>query len=128
MQLQRGNAAFIRKWLDNCVPKSAAVQGDLDPEDAMHGPGTIFIFRRRIFIFRRWIPGRLDTIDRGRGFSPSGRGHNRLQPRARPPRLELSSARALALGSALTSTTRRVQMWLLSTRAGRPVTSSDGGD
>ena len=22
--LQRGNAAFIRKWLDNCVPKSAA--------------------------------------------------------------------------------------------------------
>ncbi len=32
--LQRGNAAFIRKWLDNCVPKSAAAQGDLDPEDA----------------------------------------------------------------------------------------------
>ena len=32
--LQRGNAAFIRKWLDNCVPKSAAAQGDLDAEDA----------------------------------------------------------------------------------------------
>ena len=33
LQLQRGNAAFIRKWLDNCVPKSAAAQGDLDAED-----------------------------------------------------------------------------------------------
>ena len=32
--LQRGNAAFIRKWLDICVPKSAAAQGDLDAEDA----------------------------------------------------------------------------------------------
>ena len=32
--LQRGNAAFIRKWLDNCVPKSAVAQGDLDAEDA----------------------------------------------------------------------------------------------
>ena len=34
--MQRGNAAFIRKWLDNCVPmgKSAAAQGDLDAEDA----------------------------------------------------------------------------------------------
>jgi hypothetical protein len=31
--LQRCNAAFIRKWLDNCVPKSAAAQGDLDAED-----------------------------------------------------------------------------------------------
>ena len=30
--LQRGNAAFIRK--DNCIPKSAAAQGDLDAEDA----------------------------------------------------------------------------------------------
>ena len=32
MTLQRGNAAFIRKWLDvdNCVPKSAAAQGDLN--------------------------------------------------------------------------------------------------
>ena len=35
LQLQRGNAAFIRKWLDNCVPKSAAaLQGDLYAEDA----------------------------------------------------------------------------------------------
>ncbi len=32
--LQRGNAAFIRKWMDNCIPKSAAAQGDLDPGDA----------------------------------------------------------------------------------------------
>ena len=34
--LQRGNAAFIRKWLDpdNCVPKSAAAQGDLNAENA----------------------------------------------------------------------------------------------
>ena len=36
--LQRGNAAFIRKWLDNCVPKSAAAQGDLDSEDAAAPP------------------------------------------------------------------------------------------
>ena len=38
MTLQRGNAAFIRKWprldVDNCVPKSAAAQGNLDAEDA----------------------------------------------------------------------------------------------
>ena len=26
MTLQRGNAAFIRKWLDNCVPRGAAAQ------------------------------------------------------------------------------------------------------
>ena len=30
----RMHASFIRKWLDNCVPKSAAAQGDLDSEDA----------------------------------------------------------------------------------------------
>ena len=28
--LRRGNAAFIRKWLDICVPKGAAAQGDPD--------------------------------------------------------------------------------------------------
>ena len=35
--LQRGNEAFIFKWLDNCVPKllkSAAAQGDPDAKDA----------------------------------------------------------------------------------------------
>ena len=35
------NAAFIRKWLDNCVPKSAAAQGDLDAEDAAAPPRWI---------------------------------------------------------------------------------------
>ena len=38
--MQRGNAAFIRKWLDNCVPIARAAQllklkaTDLNAEDA----------------------------------------------------------------------------------------------
>ncbi len=32
--LQRGNAAFIRKWLDVCVPKGAAAPGGPDVGDA----------------------------------------------------------------------------------------------
>ena len=32
MTLQRGNAAFIRKWLDVCVPKGAAAPGGPGPD------------------------------------------------------------------------------------------------
>jgi hypothetical protein len=32
--LQRGNAAFIRKWLDVCVPMGAAALGGPDVGDA----------------------------------------------------------------------------------------------